>query len=52
MNGNGLVMPPGQTLHGMFQRRYPLYQKYADLSVDCANCCHEDIVDEIISRLW
>jgi len=51
LNGRGRFMAPGQTLHGLFQHRRPLYQQYADLTIDCADRTQEQIVDEIIARL-
>jgi shikimate kinase len=50
-NGSGIVIAPGQTLHGIFQQRQPLYQRYADLTIDCAYRSHEQIVQEIVARL-
>ena len=51
LNGQGPAMAPGQTLHGIFQQRQPLYRKYADLTIDCENRTQEQIVEEIIARL-
>ena len=51
LNGRGIVMAPGQTLHGIFQQRQPLYRYYADVAVDCANRTQEQIVEEIVARL-
>ncbi|MBN2475489.1 MAG: shikimate kinase [Pirellulales bacterium] len=51
LNGRGILMAPGQTLHGLFQQRQPLYRNYADLVIHCAYRSHEQIVDEIIVRL-
>jgi len=51
LNGRGVIMGPGQTLHGIFQQRQPLYQHYADVTIDCANRTQDEIVDGIIARL-
>lgn len=51
MNGRGIVLGPGQTLHGIFQQRQPLYQQYADVAVDCTGLSHEQIVEQIIALL-
>lgn len=32
----GIVMRPGEDLHSVFLEREPLYEKYCDLTVDCA----------------
>lgn len=47
----GVVMEKGQTLRGLYQERQPLYRKYAQLTIDCSAKNHEQIVDEIITRL-
>ena len=51
LDGNGRLLAPGQTLHGIFQRRQPLYQQYADLSIACIEHTQEQIVGEIMARL-
>jgi shikimate kinase len=47
----GVVMEKGQTLKSLFEKRQPLYQKYAEITVDCTNKNHEQVVDTIISSL-
>jgi shikimate kinase len=47
----GVVMEKGQTLAGLYEKRQPLYKKYADITINCEKKTHEQIVDEIISRL-
>jgi shikimate kinase len=32
----GVVIQPGMTLDGLYEERRPLYQKYADVVIDCA----------------
>ncbi len=51
LNGRGVVIPPGQTLYGLFQQRQPMYQEYADVTIECIGRSHEQIVDEITERL-
>lgn len=51
LNGQGLAMAPGQTLHGIYQQRQPLYREYADLTVSSEGLTQEEIVDEIVTRL-
>ncbi|MHC4705956.1 MAG: shikimate kinase [Planctomycetota bacterium] len=48
----GVVMAPGQTLQTLHESRQPLYKKYAQLTVDCAGKRHEQILDEIIAKLF
>ncbi len=49
LNGQGIVLGPGQTIAGIFQHRYPLYRRYADLTVECVGRTQEEIVDEILA---
>lgn len=51
LDGNGKILAPGQTLHGIFQYRQPLYRQYADLTIACIDRTQEQIVQEIIARL-
>lgn len=51
LDGQGIVIAPGQTLHGIYQQRRPLYQRYAGVTIDCADRTQEQIVEEIIARL-
>ena len=51
LDGHARLMAPGQTLHGIFQQRQPLYQQYADATIDCAGCTQEETVEEIIAHL-
>lgn len=51
MNSHAIIMAPGQTLHGIFQQREPLYRQYADVGISCDGRSQEDIVDEIVARL-
>ncbi len=36
LSSRGIAMQPGQTLSDVMAYRAPLYEKYADLTVDCA----------------
>jgi shikimate kinase len=47
----GVVMEKGQTLQNLYDRRQPLYKKYAQITIDCQNKTHEQITDEIIEQL-
>jgi len=44
----GLAKRPDQTLIDLFQERYPLYVKYADIIVPCARLNHEELCKQII----
>jgi shikimate kinase len=47
----GVVMEKGQSLESLYEKRQPLYQQYAQLTVDCAEKNHEQIAEEIITLL-
>ena len=51
LDSRGVVMVPGQTLAQLFAERQPLYEKYADLTFDCAEKSHEEIVVAIIQGM-
>ena len=34
----GIVLAPGKTIFDLFEERAPLYEKYADITVDCDGC--------------
>lgn len=46
--GRGIACPPGQSLETIYGERFELYQKYADIIVDCGAKKQNDIVSEII----
>ncbi len=43
----GVTMKPGQTLPDLYQERTPLYEKYADIVLDCENKGIREIVSEL-----
>ncbi len=47
----GIVLLPGQSLRGMYDRRVPLYEKYADLTVACSDGDLESVVGNVIEKL-
>ena len=51
LNGRGVAMAPGQTLHGIYQQRQPLYREYADLTIRCEDLLQEQVADEIVAGL-
>lgn len=46
----GIAMKEGTSIAELYAERAPLYEKYADITVDCASLTPEECVDEI-SRL-
>ena len=47
----GLVRAPGQSLHDLYEERAPLYERYADVAVDCAECTHEQVVGKVADSI-
>ena len=43
----GVSMKEGQTLRSLYEERLPLYEKYADHTIDCDGKCIREIVYEI-----
>jgi shikimate kinase len=47
----GVVREPGQSLESLFEERLPLYQRYADVSIDCGGATHEEAIEKILRTL-
>ena len=47
----GVTVRPGQNLWELYQERLPLYERYADLTIDCYGKSLREIVLEICERL-
>ncbi len=47
----GIAMKEGTTISELYFERAPLYEKYADITVDCATLTPEQCVDEIIRNI-
>ena len=47
----GVVLRKGQTLKALYEERVPLYEKYANLTVECENKNIREIVMELAKRL-
>ena len=45
----GVVMDRQQSLRGLFEKRQPIYRRYAEVTIDCKGKNHDQIVEEIIS---
>ena len=50
-NTRGLAKHPDQSLSDLFDERFMLYKKYADVTVKNTNITHEEICDIIINKL-
>ncbi len=51
INTRGVVMEKGQTIESLFLERNPLYEKYADVTVDCNGLTPEQCVEKIIEYI-
>lgn len=51
LNERGVTIREGQTLLDLYNERIPLYEKYADIIVDCENKMIKDIVRYIKNSL-
>lgn len=47
----GIAMKGDQTLSSLYDERFPLYSKYADITIDCAKKHIETIVAEIKNKI-
>lgn len=47
----GVVLREGETLKELYDERVPLYEKYANLTIDCENKNIREIVMEMAKRL-
>ena len=44
----GVVIEKNENLRSLYKKRQPLYKKYAQLTIDCANKNQQQIAEEII----
>jgi len=51
LNIRGVVISRGQTLDDLYQKRTPLYEKWANITIDCLNLSHEQTVEKVIEQL-
>ena len=51
LQGRGVVLKDGQDLRGLYEERIPLYEKYADLTVNEKNLDVEQTLQKIVDRL-
>ena len=47
----GIAMKDGTTISELYKERAPLYEKYADITVECASLTPEECVDKIIENI-
>ncbi|MGI6070234.1 MAG: shikimate kinase [Blautia sp.] len=51
LRGRGVILRDGQSLQELYQERVPLYEKYADLTVNCENQSLEDSLQAVLDSL-
>lgn len=51
LNERGVTLKEGQTLPDLYDERIPLYEKYADITINCEYKMIRDIVAEIIMEI-
>ena len=51
LKGRGVLLKDGQTLSDLYEERVPLYEKYADLTVNEKNLDVEQTLQKIVDRL-
>lgn len=44
----GVTLREGQSLYDLYKERVPLYEKYADITIDCEHMSIREIVEEIV----
>ena len=47
----GIVLVGGQTLSDMYRQRIPLYEEYADITIDCSDEDFEQCVGNVVGEL-
>lgn len=51
LNERGVALKDGQTLQDLYNERVPLYEQYADITMDCEQKMIREIVAELAERL-
>ncbi|MBQ8188710.1 MAG: shikimate kinase [Lachnospiraceae bacterium] len=51
LHQRGVALRAGQTLQELLEERTPLYEKYAEMTIDCGNKQIREIVAEIADRM-
>jgi shikimate kinase len=51
LNVRGVVISEGKTLDDLYKQRTSLYKKWADITIDCRNLTHEQVIEKIIKDL-
>jgi shikimate kinase len=47
----GIVLVAGQSLRDLYNQRVPLYEKYADITIDCSDGDFENCIGNVMNEL-
>ena len=47
----GIVLDPGQSLRALYHQRIPLYEMYADITIDCSDDEFEMVVENVVREI-
>ncbi len=50
-HARGVAIEPGETLQSLYDKRLPLYRKYAVITVPCVHKTHDEVVSTILAKL-
>ena len=51
IKNRGVVIRDGQSLSGLYKERVPLYEKYADVTIDENGCNVEKTVSKLLAEV-
>lgn len=51
ISARGIALAPGRTMAELYDERIPLYERWADITVECGGLPFERVVDRICSAL-
>ncbi len=51
LHARGVTIKPGWTLQDLYNERVPLYEKWADITVDCEHMMLREVVEYIRTRI-
>ena len=51
LNARGVTILPGQTLKELYEERTPLYEQYADVTVNCEGKLLREVVEEVCIKV-
>ncbi len=51
LDSRGVVKSPGQTIEELYRQRQPLYESWAQATIDCGGLSHERVVGAVIAAI-